>query len=328
MRSLQFFKIASQAKVASSSSLPFQCTIRSFSASPCSRKISPVEESGKGDSFQNRDEPRILRLPRASLESAIYTSQVKNSRAFDGKTFRIFLRPIKAKTMHRINNGPKYLSGSYPMGLLQPRHEKRRYLDPTIKPFSGWRDASKVEIDSESGNQDEGFQFSYHQSALIKRPLLVNSFLANTSIKYTPLHIYIPVLVVTGKKSIDNRAVIRNKAKTKLLHAFQEGLRLHRTRQNKKDELKWPLNDKNGDPLALVFYPTKQTVQEPMQELIESCLNFFATMSARYKRDPTLSSESAQRPDSRKASKFTRKSLERFTKGTKRDTGVSSGRVD
>ncbi|PWN36989.1 uncharacterized protein FA14DRAFT_187126 [Meira miltonrushii] len=325
MRFLQFSIFANQAKVASSSRLPLQCSVRNFSTSPYSRNVSPVPEGGKEDSLQNEDVPKLLRLPRAALDPSIYFSKVSGPRNYQGKSFRIVLRPIDAKVTKRINDGPKYLSGSYPMGLLKQKHEKRRFLDPGIKPFSGWRDFLGEAQNPYFESQDKGYHFSYKQSALIKRPLLVKRQLVNASIAFTPLHTYIPVLVVTGKKTIDNRAVVRNKAKTKILHAFQEGLKLHQNGSN-KIALKWPLTDEGGDPLGLVFYPSKETIQEPMQDLVKSCSKVLAAISVQYKQNPTFSKDPSHHSNNMKLLNAHRKSLERFIKGNKRDPGTSSGK--
>lgn len=241
---------------------------------------------------QNENIPKLLRLPRVSLDPYMYSSRVIDQRNFTSKSFRLVLRPINSKLLQRINDGPKYLSGNYPLGLLKEKHEKRRYLDPNVvgeKRLSGWR---------EDENQDEThLHHSYRQSSLIKRPLLVNGKASITSILDTPMHTYLPVLVITGKKAIDNRAVIRNKSKTKLLYAFQQGLK---SKQIKN--IKWPFYDQFGDPLAFIFYPSKQIIDDPMPDLIKSCSVIIETIAKRYERDPSFSKEYTNRPNNRKSS--------------------------
>lgn len=295
MRFLQPWRVANGAKIVLSSCSPLQCFVRDFSTSK-----SVWEDEGRKWNFtQKEEEPRLLRLPRAALDSHMYSSHVTNTRSFHNKFFRLVLRPINAKQMQRINDGPNYLSGNYPMGLLKSKHEKRRYLDPNAKRFSALREFPTSNNESKSDQEDEMIYSSNRQSALIKRPLFVNSLAAKTSIESTPLHTYIPVLVVTGKKAIDNRAVIRNRAKTKLLHAFQEVLKLTQE-ESKISDIKWPLTDQTGNPLALIFYPSKSIIDEPMQSLIEHFLKTTETIFTRYKQDPTFSNSHTNLSNKRK----------------------------
>ena len=62
--------------------------------------------------------------------------------------------------MAEINNGPNWLRGDYPMGLLKGVQERRRYVDPNGKLPSGWRELVGVDVgkgldDDDDNKEDE-----------------------------------------------------------------------------------------------------------------------------------------------------------------------------
>jgi hypothetical protein len=162
---------------------------------------------------------RILKLPRGALPTSFYVSNVANHQRLGNKLFRLTLRPLSAGCLRNINEGPSWLRGDYPAGLLPGRHERRRPINDKAKQVSGWRDTAQDDDQAHEFISD--FKARLEPLAL-KRPLLVHG--REIGKVEADGHQWWPVLGVVSIKGIDKRAAYRNRAKTRTLAAFERAI--------------------------------------------------------------------------------------------------------
>lgn len=174
--------------------------------------------------------PTLFSVPHRVLPDSFYTSPVPPNNRVHSPLFTLHLRPLSKQVVFEINNGPPWLRGNYPPGLLEKRHEKR-IIRP---PVSGWRN---VEDEDEPAQQKKVFPQT-------REPLLGPTV--------------VPVIIIPSKKRIDKRAVKRNKVRTRLAAALNQVIETSPLAQQLLSILHATAHNSNCG--MLVLWPTDRNI--------------------------------------------------------------------
>lgn len=155
---------------------------------------------------------RLYRIPHEALPEGFLSSH-DSINIGSCKYFSLRLKRLNKDVIDKINNGPSFLAGAYPPGLLHGRHEKYRLINHV--KIDTWRTGEESERDHKLAETNL-------RDLAVQRIPKIGGDVDNEK--------DIPALIITSKKRVHKLSVVRHNVSKKIWRSFDTAVNeLHGT---------------------------------------------------------------------------------------------------